>query len=103
MNGCENCLEYYDQGVKQGRQDLDRYDTLLTETEVRELLKEGGKLEGYWAVTILVPFGSNPFTIDKAWLDLLNQLTEEAGVKITSLKFKLKANVALYVFGLRED
>lgn len=89
MSACRKCQEHQ--------------DTLLTEAEVLELLTNGGRLEGYWAVTVQVPTGSNPFTTDKSWLDLLNQLTEMAGVKITSLKFNLNANVESYVFGLRED
>jgi len=89
MNACHKCREHQ--------------DTLLTEAEVVELVANGGMLEGYWAVTVQVPTGSNPFTTDKSWLDLLNQLTEVAGVKITSLKFNLNANVGSYVFSLRED
>lgn len=89
MSACRKCREHQ--------------DTLLTEAEVLELLANGGRLEGYWAVTVQVPTESNPFTTDKSWLDVLNQLTEMAGVKITSLKFNLNANVESYVFGLRED
>lgn len=89
--------------MKQCRKCLEHQDTLLTEAEVIELISNGGRLEGYWAVTIQVPNEANPFTTDKSWLELLNQLTEMAGVKITSLKFQLKASVESYVFGLRED
>ena len=103
MEKCKNCPAYYDQGFADGAQLEKRYDALLTAAEIRELAESGGRFEGYWAITIHVPYGSNPFTADRLWFDLLNTLTEACGVKITSLRFKLKMNVAGYEFGLREE
>lgn len=81
----------------------DRADTWLTIPEIAEMGKLGGKLEGHWAITINTPKGTNPFTQTKLWRDALNTLTESCGVKITTVRFNLSANVAGYEFQMREE
>ena len=80
-----------------------RWDTELTIPDIREMAEMGGKLEGHWAITVNVPKDTNPFTADKLWQDALNTLTESCGVKITTVKFNLSANVAGYNFEMREE
>ena len=60
------------------------------------------QLEGHWHIEIQVPYAINPFVGDRAWIQSINTLVESCGVKIISLKFKLKMNVASYQFALRE-
>ena len=81
----------------------ERWDTLLTIPEIREMAETGGKLEGHWGITVNVPKNTNPFANDRLWLEALNTLTESCGVKITTVKFNLSANVAGYEFGMREE
>ena len=99
---CGNCLEYYNKGYQDAKIQEDKFDTILTAPEVKELADTAGKLEGYWHIEVQVPYGINPFTTDRLWIELINTLVESCGVKIISLKFKLKMNVAGYQFGLRE-
>jgi hypothetical protein len=80
-----------------------RYDSQLTIPEIIDLAKNGGRLEGHWAITINAPKDMNPFTSDKLWVDALNILTESCGVKITTVRFNLKQNVAGYEFLMREE
>lgn len=81
----------------------ERWDTELTIPDIREMAQNGGKLEGHWAVLVNVPKGTNPFTKDKLWVEALNTLTESCGVKITTVRFNLSANVAGYEFLMREE
>ena len=81
----------------------DRYDALFTEVELKELLAAGGKLEGYWTLTILTPEDASPFTTDKSWLNLVNDLVEKAGVSVTKLEFRTQPHLLGYEYGLRED
>jgi hypothetical protein len=89
--------------MKKEQGNPDRWDTQLTIPEIREIAETGGKLEGYWAITVNVPNGTDPFTNDRLWLEALNTLTESCGVKITTVRFNLSANVAGYEFGMREE
>ena len=75
----------------------------LTIPEIREMNETGGRLEGHWAITVNVPNGTDPFDNDRLWLGALNTLTESCGVKITTVRFNLSANVAGYEFGMREE
>jgi hypothetical protein len=75
----------------------------LTIPEIREMAESGGRLEGHWAVEVNVPNRTDPFSGKKLWLDALNTLTESCGVKITTVRFNLSANVAGYEFGMREE
>jgi hypothetical protein len=79
------------------------YDTILTAADIREMARTGGRLEGHWAITVDVPNGIDPFSSKKLWLDLINTLTESCGVKITTVRFNLSANVAGYEFLMREE
>lgn len=81
----------------------DKFDALFTEAELQELFSNGGRLEGYWKLTILTPEEANPFTTDKSWLDLTNQLVEEAGVCITTLEFRKIPHQLGYEYGLTES
>jgi hypothetical protein len=81
----------------------DKYDALFTETQLKELLATGGKLEGFWSLTIHAPEDAKPFTTDKSWLDLVNQLVEQAGVSITKLEFRTQPHLLGYEYGLKED
>lgn len=80
-----------------------QYDALFTEAELTELLSCGGKLEGFWALTILTPENANPFTTEKSWLDLVNKLVEQAGVMITTLEFRTIPHQLGYEYGLKES
>lgn len=80
-----------------------RWEAKFTIPEIREMAENGGKLEGHWAITVDVPKGVDPFTNNKLWLDAINTLTESCGVKITTVRFNLSANVAGYEFGMREE
>jgi hypothetical protein len=82
---------------------VDRYDALFTEAQLKELLDTGGKLQGFWALTILTPEDASPFVTDKSWLDLVNMLVEQAGVSITTLKFRTQPHLLGYEYGLKED
>ena len=79
------------------------WEVKLTIPEIREMAETDGRLEGHWAIEVNVPTGSNPFDDNKLWLESLNTLTESCGVKITTVKFNLSANVAGYEFGMREE
>lgn len=81
----------------------DKYDALFTEAQLKELLTNGGKLEGFWRLTILTPEDANPFTTDKSWLDLIQKLVEEAGVSITTLEFRKIPHQLGYEYGLKES
>lgn len=102
IDRCGNCLDYYNKGYKEAKIQDEKFDTILTAYDVKDLADTEGKLEGYWHIEVQVPYGINPFSGDRLWLDLINTLVESCGVKIMSLKFKLKMNVAGYQFGLRE-
>jgi hypothetical protein len=102
ISRCGNCLDYYNKGYQEAKTQEDKFDTILTAYDVKELAENQGKLEGYWHIEVQVPYGINPFTTDRLWIELINTLVESCGVKIISLKFKLKMNVAGYQFGLRE-
>ena len=80
-----------------------RWEAQFTIPEIREMAEDGGKLEGHWAITVNVPKGTNPFAGTKLWVDALNTLTESCGVKITTVRFNLSANVAGYEFGMKEE
>jgi hypothetical protein len=99
---CGNCLDYYNKGYSEGRAQTERFDTILTAEEIKEMVATDSYLEGHWYVEIHVPYATNPFMGDRAWIDSVNTLVESCGVKIISLKFKLKMNVASYQFALRE-
>lgn len=79
-----------------------RYDALFTEAELNELLLSGGKLQGYWALTILAPENAQPFTTDKSWLDLITKLVEQAGVSITTLEFRTIPHQLGFRYGFKE-
>lgn len=79
-----------------------KYDALFTEAELIQLLASGGKLEGFWELTILTPEDLDPFTTDKSWLDLVNKLVEQAGVMITTLEFRTIPHQLGYEYGLKE-
>ena len=102
IDRCGNCLDYYSKGYAEAKGQEDRFDTILTASEVIEMSYSNGRLEGNWHIEVQVPFGIEAFTGDRAWIDLLNTLVEYCGVGIMSLKFKLKMNVAEYQFALRE-
>ena len=99
---CGNCLDYYNKGYQEAKIQEDKFDTILTAYDVKEMLATDSKLEGYWHIEIQVPYATNPFTGDRLWMDSINTLVESCGVKIISLKFKLKMNVAGYQYALRE-
>jgi hypothetical protein len=99
---CGNCLDYYNKGYQEGKKQEDNFDTILTAYDIKEMALTKGKLEGHWHIEVQVPYGTNPFTTDRLWIELINTLVESCGVKIISLKFKLKMNVAGYQFALRE-
>jgi hypothetical protein len=80
-----------------------RWETELTIPEIQDMAETGGKLEGHWAITVNVPNNTDPFGKERLWLEALNTLTESCGVKITTVKFNLSANVARYEFGMREE
>jgi hypothetical protein len=82
---------------------LSQEEVKLTIPEIREMNETGGRLEGHWAITVSVPNGTDPFDNDRLWLSALNTLTESCGVKITTVRFNLGANVAGYEFGMREE
>jgi hypothetical protein len=82
---------------------LSQDEVKLTIPEIREMNETGGRLEGHWAITVNVPNGTDPFDNDRLWLGALNTLTESCGVKITTVRFNLSANVAGYEFGMREE
>ena len=79
------------------------WEAKFTIPEIREIAENGGKLEGHWAITVNVPNGIDPFSSKKLWLEALNTLTESCGVKITTVRFNLSANVAGYEFLMREE
>ena len=89
--------------MSQERGSSKRWEVKLTIPEIREMAETDGRLEGHWAIEVNVPTGSNPFDDNKLWLESLNTLTESCGVKITTVKFNLSANVAGYEFGMREE
>jgi hypothetical protein len=99
---CGNCLDYYNKGYSEGKSQEERFDTILTAETIAEMLITESKLEGHWHIEVQVPYGTNPFTDDRSWIDLVNALVESCGVKILSLKFKLKMNVSGFQFALRE-
>ena len=80
-----------------------RWEVKLTVPEIREMAKTDGRLEGNWAIEVNVPNGTDPFSGKKLWLDSLNTLTESCGVKITTVRFNLSANVVGYEFEMREE
>ena len=82
---------------------MSQEEVKLTIPEIREMSETGGRLEGHWAITVNVPNGTDPFDNDRLWLNALNTLSEYCGVKITTVKFNLSANVAGYEFGMREE
>jgi hypothetical protein len=82
---------------------LSQEEVKLTIPEIREMNETGGRLEGHWAITVNVPNGTDPFDNERLWLGALNTLTESCGVKITTVRFNLSANVAGYEFGMREE
>ena len=82
---------------------MSQEEVKLTIPEIREMNETGGRLEGHWAITVNVPNGTDPFDNERLWLGALNTLTESCGVKITTVRFNLSANVAGYEFGMREE
>jgi hypothetical protein len=99
---CGNCLDYYNKGYQDAKTQDEKFDTILTAYDVKEMLITESKLEGHWHIEVQVPYGTNAFTGNRLWLDSINTLVESCGVKIISLRFKLKMNVAGYQFALRE-
>ena len=99
---CGNCLEYYNKGYQEGKNLEQRWDTILTAYDIKQMVDEGRRLEGHWHIEIRVPYGTHAFVGQRIWVDLINTLTESCGVKLITLKFKLKMNVAGYEFALRE-
>jgi hypothetical protein len=89
--------------VNQERGNYKRWEVKLTIPEIREMLEIDGKLEGHWAIEVDVPTGTDPFAENKLWLQALNTLTESCGVKITTVRFNLRANVAGYEFRMKEE
>lgn len=80
-----------------------KYDAMFTEAELRELLANDGRLEGYWKLTIFTPVGSSPFTRDNAWLDLITAVAENAGANITGLQFVGQTHTESFEYGFREE
>jgi hypothetical protein len=99
---CGNCLEYYNKGYQEGKNLEQKWDTILTAYDIKQMVDEKRKLEGHWHVEIRVPYGTHAFFGNRIWVDLINTLTESCGVNLITLKFKLKMNVAGYEFALRE-
>jgi hypothetical protein len=89
--------------VNQERGSSKRWEVKLTIPEIREMAETDGRLEGHWAIEVNVPTGAEPFSRNKLWLDALNTLTESCGVKITTVRFNLRANVVGYEFEMREE
>jgi hypothetical protein len=99
---CGNCLDYYNKGYQDANRITERFDVILTAQDIKEMVANQGRLEGHWHIEIQVPYGTNPFTKDRVWIDSVNALLEACGVKVITLKFKLKMNVESYQFALRE-